>query len=323
MKFLCIGMMVCDTLLSPVPDNILDIDGACITTPTVSCGGDALNVALGLSKLDNRVSIIGRVSEDEKGQKILNVCRQHRINIDHVICDRNHQTAASYVLIDERGERHFLSENTIFDVIDSDDVALNQLENADIVYIGSAMAMQQMDQGGIADVFNRAKKLHKITAMDAAVSLKKKSVDWFHLLIPAFEKTDIFFPSLDEARIITGKENPEEIINYFRGFGMKIFGIKMGGRGCFVTDFIRQRYVPAVKNISVVDTTGAGDSFMAGLLCGVSHGMDVFASTEFASCVAARNIGVVGGTEGIPDFKNAFLYYESVKNQLSSDFERV
>ena len=84
--------------------------------------------------------------------------------------------------------------------------------------------------------------------------------DWLPALAPTLRQTDVFFPSIDEARLITGKNTPEEIASCMSGFGMKAFGIKLGKQGCFVTDFARTLYEPALEWMPVVDTTGAGDS---------------------------------------------------------------
>lgn len=60
-----------------------------------------------------------------------------------------------------------------------------------------------------------------------------------------------------------------------------------------------------------MDTTGAGDSFMAGLMCGLTKEMDVFSAAEFGSCVATKNVGAIGGTAGIPTYEEAFDFYQS------------
>lgn len=311
MKILCIGMMVCDTLLSPVPNNILELDSVSISKPFVCCGGDALNVAIGLAKLNHSVSLIGRIADDINGKFILNECNKYDIDTARVVYDEECFTAASYVLIDEKGERHFLSEKSIFQKLKGKDVPDKAIENADIIYIGSAMAMGEMDRSGIQDVFLRAHQYGKITAMDAAINIEDPDRDWFRYLISAFMETDIFFPSMDEAIKITGETDPEKIAEYFRPFSMKIFGIKMGDKGCFVTDFAEKRFIECPKNMPVVDTTGAGDSFMAGLISGLVRGWDTFSSTKLALCVAAKNIGAVGGTTGIPDFQEIFHFYEN------------
>ncbi len=311
MKTLCIGMMVCDTLLSPVPSDILKLDSVSINKPSICCGGDALNVALGLAKLNHSVSIIGRISDDTNGKFILDECKKYGVNTADVVFDEECATASSYALIDEQGERHFLSEKAIFARLSGKDIPDKAIQEADVVYIGSAMALRSMDEGGIYDVFSRAHKYQKLTAMDAAINIEDEDRDWLTYLAPAFMETDVFFPSMDEAAKITGKTDPEEIAEDFRRFSMKIFGIKMGAAGCFVTDFNEKIFIKCPKGMPVVDTTGAGDSFMAGLICGLTKGWDAFTSAEFASSVATKNVGTIGGTTGIPSFEDAYRFYQS------------
>ncbi len=306
-----IGMMVCDTLLSPVPSNILTLSSVRIDKPSVCCGGDALNVAIGLAKLGNSVSVAGRVARDANGKFILNECNKYGIHASGVVYGEECATAASYALIDENGERHFLSEKSIFEKLSGEDISDEAIEEADMIYIGSAMAMRKMDEGGIKDVFLRAHRLGKMTVMDAAYNLEDPERDWLSYLAPAFMETDVFFPSMDEAVKITGQTDPELIAECFKKFPMKAFGIKMGAKGCFVTDFKEKRFIKCPEGLPVVDTTGAGDSFMAGLMTGLARGLDVFSGSEFASCVASKNVGSIGGTAGIPDYEEAFDLYQS------------
>ncbi len=315
MRILCIGMMVCDTLLSPVPPDILKLDSVSIGKPKLCTGGDALNVAVGLAKLNCPVSIIGRIADDLNGKFILSECGKYNIDTSGVVYDGECATAVSYALIDEAGERHFLSEKSIFAKVSGEDVDDQAIEKADIIYIGSAMALHRMDEGGIRDVFSRAHGMGKMTAMDAAVNREDPERDWMSYLTPALMETDIFFPSLDEAVKITGKKEPEKIAECFRRFPMKLFGIKLGAKGCFVTDFREGRFIPCPENMPVVDTTGAGDSFMAGLMAALLHGMDSFCAAEFAGCVASKNVGAAGGTGGIPDYEEALAFYQSRKKQ--------
>lgn len=310
---LCVGMMVCDTLLAPVPQDILRVDSADISKPYLCCGGDALGVAIGLSRLGIPVSIVGRIADDLNGRYILQECNKNGVDTSNVVYDNEYATAASFALIDERGERHYLSERSIFDRLLGEDVPDRAIENADMVYVGSAMAMAKMDAGGTADLFERAHRLGKLTVMDAAIVDAKRVDDWLSYLKPVFVHTDVFFPSLEEAAVLTKEQEPEKIMECFRGFGMKLFGIKLGANGCFVTDFREQKYLPCVQGIPVVDTSGAGDSFMAGLLCGLAHGWNAFDSAAFASCVAAKKISAGGGTSGVPGFDEAHAFYQNWK----------
>ena len=308
-KILSVGMMVCDTILSPVPSNILALDSVNINRPVVSCGGDALNVAMGLSRLGVSTSIAGRISNDGNGKFIIDECIKNNIDITNVIYD-DEPTASSYALVDNNGERHFLSHKTIFDKLSGDDISNNAIQDADIIYFGSIMAMKQMNFDGVKDIFVRAHSNGKLTAMDAAINLDEHQ-KWLEFLKPAFMETDVFFPSLEEAKIISGKEQISSIVDCFREFNMKIFGIKLGNKGSYVTNFSKEYYISCPDNIQVVDTTGAGDSFMAGLLCGLLHQWNIYESTRFATFIASMNVSAVGGTAGIPSFDKAIQMYQN------------
>lgn len=312
MKILCVGMMVCDTLLSTVPYNILELDCVGIGKPVVTCGGDALNVAIGLAKLNNSVSIVGRIANDGNGKYIIDQCLQNNIDVSRVIYDAECPTASSFALIDETGERHFLTEKSIFTKLKGQDVPQEFIDAADYIYFGSAMAMSAMNEGGIYDLFKRARLAGKVTVMDASVNPDEER-EWLDYLAPALSETDVFFPSLEEAAKMTGEKEPSQISPHFRRFGMKLFGIKLGAKGCYITDFKKEHEIPCPAGMPVVDTTGAGDSFMAGLICCLGRGFDALKATEFAASVATKNVGAMGGTAGIPSFEEAMDFYQSWK----------
>lgn len=77
--------------------------------------------------------------------------------------------------------------------------------------------------------------------------------------------------------------------------GLAYFGIKLGSKGCYATDFIRERYIECPRGIRAVDTTGAGDSFMAGLMAGLVNGLSFFESAGFAGSVASHSVQHMGG----------------------------
>lgn len=312
---LSIGMMVCDTLIRTVPDDILKKDMAEIERPVSAMGGDALNVSQAASRLGQDVTIVGRVGNDLSGRFIFDKCRELGINTDHVITSEASATACSYALIDQDGERHFLSDIAIFDELCAADVSDELIGSADVVFIGSACSFKQMDNGGIEDVFSRAKRLGKLTAMDAATNPRSTSDNWLDTLRGALQYTDYFFPSYEEAVKITGKTEICDIESAFRGFGLKGFGIKLGSRGSFVTDFHEGRIIGSRK-VEVVDTTGAGDTFMGAFLTGIIKGLDMFESAGFASSVAAESIRHVGAAAGIKDYEQEYQIYKGFSKQL-------
>lgn len=312
-KVLSVGMTVCDVLISPVPANVMELDSITIQKPTMACGGDALNFAMALAKLGTDVSLSGRVADDAAGGFIRSQCRKAGVHIEGLKNDETCATSTTYALIGTDGERHFLTDKAIFSKVTDADVTDEMLKEADIVYFGSVMALPYMNDGGLERLFRRAKALGKLTAMDAAIDETIHVDNWLEKLSGALEVTDIFFPSFYEANRLTGKDDPHEIAEAFRPFGLKAFGVKLGGKGCYVTDFEREEILPPMEGVHVVDTTGAGDSFMAGLICAVGRGWNIFDAAGLASVVAAKNIEAIGGTAGVPCFDEALRLYQSRK----------
>ncbi len=302
MNFLCFGMVVCDYLISGIPTDIMSRNGASIQGLKLSGGGDALNVAVGLTRLGQQASVCGRIANDPTGAFLIKFCEENNISPDYLIRDDEFPSATSFALIDPSGERHFLFENRIYANYSAEMVREQMIESVDGVYFGSLLTFPKLDDGGLAEIFRRVKSAGKLTAMDAAIHGQKFEPDRMKSLRAVLEATDIFFPSIAEMEIYTGIRNPYKIAESIRGSGLKVFGIKLGKAGCYVTDFSDERIIPAVPVPNVVDTTGAGDSFFAGFLSGWANGYDPFECAEIGNIVASYAVQKLGSTIGIPSF---------------------
>ena len=116
---------------------------------------------------------------------------------------------------------------------------------------------------------------------------------------------DVYVPSLAEATHQTGKTEPEAIIDTFRACGAPgLLGVKLGrGRGdaqSAAGEYLKIEQVTAPG--PVVDTTGAGDCFYAGLLTGLLRGMDVQQAGRLAAATGACCVTGLGASAGLRDY---------------------
>jgi len=111
---------------------------------------------------------------------------------------------------------------------------------------------------------------------------------------------DYFIPSYDEAVALTGCKTPESIVEALICAGAPyIVGVKLAGKGCYISNGQKSKLVRA-KNIKrIVDATGAGDAFVAGFIAATLKGLDPFKAASVANSVAASCISAVGASTAI------------------------
>jgi sugar/nucleoside kinase (ribokinase family) len=308
-RVLCVGLVVCDVPLRPIPKTILEQDVCFIEVPEFSTGGDALNVAVTLTKLGLPAVLCGLVGKDTNGDFILK--RLGELGVDTRGIGRHPRlgTVVSYILIEPGGERHFVVSNDLSAALTGDDVPDDLIAEADYVYFGSAMCMAAMDRGGAAALFEKARRLGKTTLVDTAgCDPSLGTAYWRKLLDPMLRETDVFMPSYEEAAVLTGRREPEGIREELASCGLQLLVIKLGAKGCYVTDFRDEWRIPAFDEFEPLDTTGAGDSFVGGFIRGLTEGWKPETAAVFANAVAGFNITRLGATGGVPDFETVLRY---------------
>jgi sugar/nucleoside kinase (ribokinase family) len=308
-KALCVGLVVCDIPLRPVPKTIFDQDVCFIKAPEFSTGGDALNVAVTLTKLGLPAVLCGLVGNDSNGDFILKRLAELGVDARGVRRHPNLGTEVSYILIEPGGERHFVTSNDLSAVLTGADVPEELIAESDYVYFGSAMCMAAMDRGGTAALFRKAHGLGKTTLVDtSACDPSPGTAYWRKLLDPMLRETDVFMPSYDEAAVLTGRRKPGDIRRELAAYRLRLLVIKLGAEGCYVTDFKDEWHIPAFAEFKPLDTTGAGDSFVGGFIRGLAEGWKPEDAAVFANTVAGFNITKLGATGGVPDFETALRY---------------
>ena len=123
---------------------------------------------------------------------------------------------------------------------------------------------------------------------------------------------DYFMPSIDEARLIAGCDEPEEIADVFMAKGAKNVIIKLGGKGSYLrlAGWKQGKVFPILKGITAVDTTGAGDSFCSGFLAAFARGEDPAQCMKLANTTGAMCVTQKGATTGIKGYDETIQFME-------------
>ncbi len=283
---LAAGLMVYDILVSPVDASVFTRDTTRINSIDYATGGDALNVAVVAAKLGMKVAMSGVVGEDMPGRTLREEAEKHGVDTSGVRVSEKSKTSVSIVMR-SGGERHFAYYGEANDEFDDSYISNELLADCKLLYIGSMMALKGLEGDGLARLFERAHKLGTLTAMDSTWA---SDGVWMPKLEKALPHTDIFIPSSYEARELSGSDDPAVTVDFLHEKGVRIAGVKMGKEGVYVEG----TSLPAFNCDNVIDTTGAGDSFMSGFVSGIVQGMSPADAALLGSAVSNVCIRHVG-----------------------------
>ena len=314
MDILTMGFAVCDVIVKPVTPEFFQRDSTPVDI-TIMPGGDACNVAVNAAALGMKTGLISAVGKDANGQAICQYLKDHCVDTSGVKIEEHTSTATSLVMVQPDGERHFLTSTDIFKDIRPEQVTRELLEGTKILSINSLYRLQALDEGGAVPAFQLAHEMGVLTAADTAWNRLGR---WMERIEPILYHTDIFLPSYQEAVELTGEKELHAMRDVMRRFGMKIFGVKLGSKGSYITDFKDELIIKPFHVENVVSTVGAGDSYVAGFLTAQVKGMDLYESAVFASAVAAFSVQTSGAVGGVPSFEKVEQFIAENRYQLET-----
>ena len=297
------GSCVADILVRPVPlDEAVGGGKLILCDPIeVATGGIVSNSGIAMARLGMKAAAMSYVGDDEWGPMIRRKFEDEGIDTGRLITHPTGATSTTAVLIDPSGERSFahcvgapkLMEKAVF--LDN----LDLFAKSRMMLLGYYSLMPNLERD-LADVFAAVRRTGCKTALDAAGD--GGTMQPLDRLLPHL---DVYVPSRAEAIHQTGRTEPHEIIDTFRSHGARgLVGVKLGAEGALLSpadgQFERIEQVPPPGEI--VDTTGAGDSFYAGLLTGLIRGMTVQQAGRLAAATGACCVTGLGAAAGLRDF---------------------
>lgn len=293
-----IGNAAIDILASPVSTEVFEKGTLPVNEIKMSFGGDAQNEAVLLSRFGKRVELFSKLGKDEAGMRILDRVRENGVSVDKIVPDPTMPSPINVVLIEENGERNFLTnpKSSMRKLTDED--VLPILDTAgDIVSFASLFVSTSMDIPQAARIFKAVKsKPGRILTVDVTKAKFGETLEDLKVLLPY---VDYIFPNEEEAAVLTGVKDARENARLLVEAGAGCAVVKVGSKGCIIHTKEKTIEVSAYPVSKCIDTTGAGDSFAAGFIYGLSEKMPLEACGKFACAVASCTVECVGATDGV------------------------
>ena len=289
---LCVGLALGNIIVRPVPKVFDQGDTVQVENIEMNIGGDAFNQASVLSALGRKTSLVSKVGADSVKEMLLEFTKERGIDTSYLCTDPVTNSSNCVILVHPDGQRNFCTFKGCLRTFGEQDFDLSVVEKAKIVSIGGLFALPSFDQSASIALFREAKRAGKTTVCDTKYDAFHIGLAGIHNLL---EYTDYFFPSYDEAVSLSGYSNVPDIARFFADKGAAHVGIKLGGDGCYVYDNDYCGKLPPFES-EVIDTTGAGDNFMAGLIHGLLSGLSFADSAIYANAAGALAVSRLGAT---------------------------
>jgi sugar/nucleoside kinase (ribokinase family) len=297
------GLIVADVIAEPMDLRHPPRPGGLAFTNSVqlTTGGNVCNTGIAMAKLGMKVAAAGLVGKDVLGAAVTERLRQQGLDTSGVFTTDRGQTSATVVAVEPGGERCFFHTPGVTKLLDPGafrqcfDV-FRRCRYVQVGYFGLLPALTPQLPALLREL--------KAAAPATKINLETVTpVGPWAQLEPILPQVDVFVPSRTEAIDLTGERDPVKMIAAFRRHMPRgLIGIKLDAEGCILDDGAGKPVVIPAYKIDVVDTTGAGDTWFAGLLTGLIRGMPLERAGRLANRTAADCCTALGAAAGIRTF---------------------
>lgn len=286
-----LGTIAMDVLMQV--DMLPQKDGFCMVKNTsYQPGGSGSNVIVQLARLGAECGYIAALSKDRYGLDILNNLKAEGVDTSCMEVFDKGVTLHTDIVIDQNGDKFImLNMGDTFEKLEFDDMKKLYVEKAKVFYTDlcpgkpAMKAITAARNRGIETVFNMQVGLATMNGL--GVSKEE--------LLACIREVDVFAPCRQGLFDLTGTENLDECCGYLRNYTDAVLLFTLGSGGSAAYDRDGTKYEVPCKKVNVIDTTGAGDSYMGGFIYSYCiKGKDLPSSMRFATSCAAHTCSGLG-----------------------------
>ena len=223
-------------------------------------GGSVANSIVGLSQLGNEVGFIGKISDDDLGDKYEVGLKNENVKYFYSKKKEKLPTGTCLILVTPDSERTMCTFLGTAGQINEDDINLDALNKSELIFLEGYL----WDEGNPKRAFEKAIKNSKKVAMSLS---DKFCVERHkpHFLNLVKNKLDIIFANEEEIMSLIDTNNFDEVINFAKEINKHLI-ITRGEKGAISVLHNKISEIGVKNNLKIVDLTGAGDLFAAGYL---------------------------------------------------------
>jgi ribokinase len=253
-------------------------------------GGKGANQAIALAKLDVPTMILGKVGKDVLSNFSLSSLQESRVDITGVFKSQKNSTGSASIWVNAQGQNSIVIYPGANGEVDEDFIIQHEKFFDDASWL---LTQFEIPLKSILLALKFAKKHGLKTVMDPAPAKKINNDDIWGLV-------DYLLPNEIELKELTRTENILKAIHTLKSRGVKEVIVKLGKQGAAYESKGKLITFPATPVEQRIDTTGAGDCFIAGFLYGMIQQRDIFQAIKIANLTASYSIQKKGAAISFP-----------------------
>lgn len=294
----------------------ISTDGAGYPTMAAHPGGAPANFLAALAKFGASAALLGKVGRDTFGKLLTDTLRKAGIDTRGLVADDTVFTTLAFVTFDETGDRKFaFSRKPGADTcLRFEELELGLIDEARVFHFGTLSLTDEPARSATYRAVAYAKSRGKLITYDP--NLRKPL--WNDLdecrkqLLWGLSQADVVKISDEEVEFLFGLEPVAGAAHILENFGVKLVFVTCGADGCWFRNAQASGWVPALKGLQVIDTTGAGDIFGGSALwkllqLGKAPEMlneaELTDVVRFACTAAGLSTTRPGGISSVPDYE--------------------
>jgi len=278
-------------------------------------GGNALNTAVALRRLGEVVSFIGSVGDDALGHLLMAQLKELGLDVRGIRREPGTATPATLIYRAQAEDRRYISALGAGERFTGEHVAAELIPEGGVLLAAGYLKLRSWNDDALTDVFLQARQRDCTVVLNVCLP-REESAD-VQRCLRLLPHVDVFLPNEDEARALTGESQPVAQARHLRRAGARLVVITRGPQGLYAEDEHTVVEMGAFQ-VPVVDPSGCGDCFSAGLIAALLRCWDLPRALRFASGVGALGATALGCTSGVPPLADVerFLQHNEVASRI-------
>jgi len=235
-------------------------------------GGDTSNAVIAAARAGARTTYHTRLGADRFGDELMRLWRHEGVDTSGIERDPDAPTGIYFVTHGPNGhEFTYRRAGSAASRMTPQWLPHAVLEASKILHVsGISLAISPSARETVFEAIRLARRAGRLVSLDSNLRLKLWKLDEARETIArAAALCDIFLPSLEDAFALSGRDEPDEVVEWAHAIGAKQVALKLGDEGALVSDGMERHRIPGRK-VKLADATGAGDCFCGNLLARIA-----------------------------------------------------